>query len=414
MKNLVLIFFTCCSTLILFGQQNIQKELQTQFITIEDGGTIELPEGYFQLNKSLWLDGKNKITIIGAGMDKTILSFKDQKEGAEGIKVTNAKDIRLEGFTVQDSKGDAIKTQDVDGISFISVKAEWTGKPKKTNGAYGLYPVQCYDVLIAKCEAIGASDAGIYVGQSDKVVVRNCRAYHNVAGIEIENTTNADVYNNTAEENTGGILVFDLPGLIKKNGGHTRLYNNRVLNNNYKNFAPKGNIVATVPSGTGILIMAGNDIDIYSNEIIGHKTFSLSIVSYHITELEIKDQAYDPYSYRVYAHKNTYVRKKQFPTLSNKMGLLALMKFGREVPDIIVDGIYKKNHLNKSGRLKRDYEICFDEAEGTTFANLDAGNKFENLTREMTKFQCKAKLMNRMNVIDPNEPTYTPAKEIKQ
>lgn len=53
--------------------------------------------------------------------------------------------------------------------------------------------------------AIGASDAGIYVRQSRDVIVRNSRAEFNVAGIEIENTVNADVYGNTATNNTGGI-----------------------------------------------------------------------------------------------------------------------------------------------------------------------------------------------------------------
>ena len=97
-----------------------------------------------------------------------------------------------------------------------------------------MYPVQCQNVLIDGCEAIGASDAGIYVGQSHEIIVRNSRAYRNVAGIEIENSTMADVYNNIAEGNTGGILVFDLPGLIKKGGGNVRVYNNKIRNNNYR------------------------------------------------------------------------------------------------------------------------------------------------------------------------------------
>lgn len=37
-----------------------------------------------------------------------------------------------------------------------------------------------------------------------------------MAGIEIENSLNAEVYENEATENTGGILVFDLPDLILK------------------------------------------------------------------------------------------------------------------------------------------------------------------------------------------------------
>jgi len=51
--------------------------------------------------------------------------------------------------------------------------------------------------------AIAAADAGSYVGQSKNVIVRNNRAESNVAGIEIENTQGADVYDNVAVDNTG-------------------------------------------------------------------------------------------------------------------------------------------------------------------------------------------------------------------
>ena len=64
-------------------------------------------------------------------------------------------------------------------------------------------------MLIDSCVAIGASDAGIYVGQSENIIVKNSIAEFNVAGIEIENSYYADVFNNYASNNTGGILVFD-------------------------------------------------------------------------------------------------------------------------------------------------------------------------------------------------------------
>ena len=38
------------------------------------------------------------------------------------------------------------------------------------------------------------ADAGVYVGQSTNVTIRHYYAHHNVAGIEIENCINSDVY----------------------------------------------------------------------------------------------------------------------------------------------------------------------------------------------------------------------------
>ena len=142
---------------------DIEKDLQTQFILAEPGDTILIPEGLHNIIGTLSIDGKKDLFIRGFGMDKSILSFSNQTEGAQGISITNSSNITLEDFTVRDSKGDAIKTQYVDGITFRGITAEWTGGPKPSNGAYGLYPVQCTNVLIEFCIAIGASDAGIYV-----------------------------------------------------------------------------------------------------------------------------------------------------------------------------------------------------------------------------------------------------------
>ncbi|MEL7533325.1 MAG: parallel beta-helix domain-containing protein, partial [Bacteroidota bacterium] len=271
-----LLAILCLSNLEVVAQASFQKQLQTQLIMAEDGDTISLPAGEFQFTASLSMDEKSDIVIKGAGMDQTILSFKGQSEGAEGLRITNSKNIRLEAFTIQDAVGDCIKVMETEGITFYEIKAEWTGKPKKTNGSYALYPVQCQNVLIDRCIAIGSSDAGIYVGQSHNIIVRNSTAYHNVAGIEIENSTMADVYNCEAYNNTGGILVFDLPDLPKKKGGNVRVYNNKVYENNYKNFAP-GGTVSVIPPGTGILVLATSDVEIYNNVINQNKTFSISV-----------------------------------------------------------------------------------------------------------------------------------------
>jgi parallel beta-helix repeat protein len=362
--------------------QDMRRQLQEQFIESSDGAVIEIPEGRFQLNMALWMDGKKNIIIKGKGMDKTILSFKDQLGGAEGIKITNSYNITIENITVQDSKGDLIKAQLVDGFTLKNVKAEWTGKPSKNNGAYALYPVKCKNVLIDSCVAIGASDAGIYVGQSQHVIVRNSKAYNNVAGIEIENTLHADVYNNEATENTGGILIFDLPNLIQKKGGHVRVFNNLIHHNNYPNFAPKGNIVGKIPLGTGVMVLATNNVEIYNNRIINNRTASTAIVSYYISEIPIKDESYYPYPDHIFIHSNSYARKKQRTTMKGRMGLMFRLKvrFGKNVPHIIYDGIVDDKIKNPA--------ICIRNNENQSMANIKAANKFKGITRDMSAYDC--------------------------
>jgi parallel beta-helix repeat protein len=384
-----------CTTEKNINWLNIEKDLQTHFIMAEDGDTIRIPEGHFKFSGSITMDEKNNIVIAGAGIDKTFLSFKGQTEGAEGLKITNGNNIVVSDLTVQDTKGDAIKTQDINGISFINVRTTWSGKPKTENGAYGLYPVSCKNVLIDGCEASGASDAGIYVGQSQYVIVRNSMAWHNVAGIEIENTLYADVYDNRAFDNTGGILVFDLPDLQQKKGGHVRVFNNKIFYNNHKNFAPPGNVVANVPAGTGLMILATSNVEAFDNVISRNKTANVSIVSYSITGETIKDSLYDPYPKTAYIHDNDIHRGTfQIPDWRNDLGKLMLWKLLFSFPNIIYDGVVDPKTLDENKKVKDEFRICFQNNKEETFANVDFQNNFKNISKDITPYQCNQPKLN--------------------
>ena len=373
---------------VTFCQKDFQKKYQSLFILAEDGDVVELPEGVFELTNTLSLEGKKKVTIRGKGMNKTILSFKNQTDGAEGIRVSDGSDIVLEAFTVQDAKGDAIKTMHVKGITFRNVKTEWTGTPGPENGGYGLYPVQCQGVLIDQCEAIGASDAGIYVGQSKDIVVKKSKAYHNVAGIEIENSLNAEVFENEASENTGGILVFDLPDLVQKKGGQVKVYNNNIHGNNYINFAPQGNIVASVPSGTGIMILATKGIEIYQNKIINNQSAGTLIISYTTTGKKIKDKLYDPFPSAISIHDNVYERKIGLPVGKDPLGMILGRKFGENVPHLIFDGIKNPTLLDSTGKWIAGQCISIVNNKNQSIVTLDVENNFKNIERADNSFKC--------------------------
>lgn len=370
---------------ILFA--DLEKDLQTQFILAEPGDTISIPEGHYQIQGTLSVEGKENLVIRGFGKNRSILSFLNQSEGAQGISITNSKTILLEGFAVQDSKGDAIKVQYTDGIIFRDIKAEWTGGPKETNGAYGLYPVQCENVLIEHSISIGASDAGIYVGQSNNIVVRYNEVYDNVAGIEIENSNNAEVYENYSHGNTGGILVFDLPDLIQKKGGNVHIFNNRIESNNLFNFAPKGNIVGKILPGTGIMILACSDVHIFANTLINNKSIGTGIVSYFMTEEDLNDSLYNPYTADIHIYNNTFDRWPGFPDLGYDIGQLLAVKYGRNTPDIVYDGMQDPEN---------PIRLCIQNNEDARFTDLDIEHNFEewyspfisNFSEEMSPHNC--------------------------
>ena len=306
-----------------------QRELQTALIEAQPGDTVRLERGRYELTQGLSLSVDN-VTIRGAGQNRTILSFAGQRRGAEGLLVT-ANGVELRDFAVEDTRGDAIKVRDCQGITFRGVRAEWTRGAHPENGAYGLYPVNCTDVLIEGAIARGASDAGIYVGQSRNIIVRDSLAEFNVAGIEIENSFNADVFGNTVQHNTGGVLVFDLPGLPQTGGHSVRVFDNRITDNNTPNFAPAGNIVASVPTGTGVLIMANRDIHVFNNEIGGHATVNVLITAYRES---FQDENYNPLPRNVMIRDNRFGNKGFGPAGD----LSALAQTGVPMPDVIWDG----------------------------------------------------------------------------
>ena len=391
MKPALLLLTTWLYAYTLYAQSDVQKRYQTKLIMADDGSTIELDAGSFTFTSSLSLQDKKRIVIRGKGIDKTVLSFKGQTDGAEGLRVSNGENIVIENLTVQDTKGDGIKTMNVKGITFRNVKVEWTGPPKPTNGGYGLYPVQCDNVVIDGCTAIGASDAGIYVGQSRGIIVKNSKAYHNVAGIEIENSRDADVFDNEAYENTGGILVFDLPDLVQKQGGNVRVFNNYVHDNNLPNFAPEGNIVASVAEGTGLLILAANGIEVFNNRFIRNQSIGTGIISYLFTQRTITDKAYYPFSTAISIHDNVYERNPGPASAHGSWGELFkdVLKTGPQMPHILYDGIVDPATLDPNGKPLPDRRICIRNNKNQSLITLDAGQGFKNMSRDAAPFNCQ-------------------------
>lgn len=356
--SMALIFFSCGSNtteqsydstqLTRVSQEEVDKIIEA-FIMAEDSSTLEIPAGFYQMNSQLILDNKNGVKIKGAGMDKTVISFRNLKSGGEGIKIVGS-NISIEDLSVEDAPGDGIKAQHTDGLTFRRINVTWTNGDKSKNGTYAIYPVQCKNVLIDDCIASHSKDAGIYVGQSENIVVKNSLAFGNVAGIEIENCDNAEVFGNTARNNAGGILVFNLPGLPKSDGKGTKIYDNDIIDNNHENFAtaigdgPNGNTVTMIPPGSGIVLLAAKEVEVYGNRILRNKTAGISIASYQVTGFPAEAPNWSPFTSDIYVHDNEYERNwYQFPDFSRELGKLILVYNAHgfaKSQDIIYDGIW--------------------------------------------------------------------------
>jgi parallel beta-helix repeat protein len=320
-----------------------ETDVSADFATVGTGDTIVFQPGTYEFDMQLALGMADDVTVVGAGMGQTVLDFHAQAQADDAIFAQGPmNNLTIESLTVKDSPGNAFKTLDVTGMTFKSLEVTWTAM-NDTDGAYGVYPVQDKDVLVEDCNISGAADSGIYIGQSQYIVVRNNTAFQNVAGIEIENSYNADVYGNYAHDNTGGILVFDLPNLQQEGGHYVRVYDNKIENNNTENFAMTSDIVSIVPAGTGSFVMANHDVEVFGNTITGNKTAGFGIISYAVSQQKFTDPNYYEWPSHVYVHNNTWGHNGYQPDLRSQVGALLLTGASKypngDVPDVMYDGI---------------------------------------------------------------------------
>ncbi|HVI47160.1 MAG TPA: parallel beta-helix domain-containing protein [Chitinophaga sp.] len=385
-----------------------ETKIAEAFLSMTDSSRIELKAGTYKFD-NLSIAQVKHIRIQGAGPDKTILDFSAQSQGGEGIRVTDVKGFTIDGMTLRDSKGDLIKINKSQQVVVTNLHAVWT-VADSTSGGYAIYPVLCKNVLVENCYAQGASDAGIYVGQSDSAIVRKCKAYKNVAGCEIENTSHAEVYDNEFYGNTAGFLVFDLPDLSQR-GGHVKAYNNYLHDNNERNFAKSGSFgntwgVGNAAPGSGVVILAASDVEIYNNKIINNNSNAISIVSGFFIDAgaaaKMNDN-YFPIPRNVHIHDNVLEVGASFPpalfehhtgkvlaAIEQQLNAQDTSRKKMRLPYIIYDGI-TTNILTKGTAANPD-SLCIQQTGVNLFVNADAlrlGTKDWQPNTDMTPFTCK-------------------------
>lgn len=234
----------------------------------QPGDTVQLPYGVYNERVVIDISDFTFEGIPNADGDFPILDG----EGVltEGV-IASGNNFTVGNLHVRNYTDNGVIVEGVRNVHFHDIFAE-------NVGTYGIYPVQSTDVLVERVEVTGVDDAGVYAGQSENVVVRDSVVYGNVLGIEIENTINAEVYNNHAYDNTVGILIVLLPQLTSKISANTAVYNNLLENNNHENFAP-GGAAAVAPAGVGILLVSTDNADVYNNTLIGNKTTGVALFS---------------------------------------------------------------------------------------------------------------------------------------
>lgn len=333
------------TTLTVTPDQTIQSVVDQA----RDGDTIEIEFGTY--HERVVVD-QNDLTIRGipnAAGEWPVLD--GEMKFSDGI-AASGNNFTVERLAVKNYKGNGIIVDGARGVVIRDVYVENTS-------LYGVYPVHATDVLVERVEATGIRDAGIYVGQSRDAVLRDNVVYGNVIGIEVENSINVEVSNNHAYDNSTGIFVDLLPQLDSKVSLDTRVHDNLLEDNNFGNFAQPGEIGELVPEGTGILILGGDDVQVYDNTIRDNRTVGVAVFS-SATAFSADELDIGPNPERVHVHGNEYSN-------NGYDAAEALRELGLDGADVIWD--------------VSNWDNRFDESGVSTFPPLLPGSGWPSLAR---------------------------------
>jgi parallel beta-helix repeat protein len=301
--------------------ESIQQAVQNA----QPGTTIQVMPGTYR--ETVFID-RDDIRLIGV-IEEGRRAVLDGEGKLNDAILFSGNNIVVENFTITRYKGNGIMSQ-------AGNNWEIRNNLIIDTGVYGIFPQLGQNGVIEYNVVSGIEDAAIYVGMSDNVHVAYNDVFDSVAGIEIENSRHAIVEANRVYNNTGGILAFITPGLPIKTTFDVIIRNNLVLANNHANFGAPGSTVAGIPAGTGILVMAADDVVIEGNIIRDNKNAGIVITDHaHAANVTVDPES-DPNSDRVKILNNTMLNNGTDPVPEIKAYMLTELKTGN--PDIISVG----------------------------------------------------------------------------
>lgn len=323
------------------------------------GDTIQIMPGTY--HETVYID-KDDIRIRGVIQEGKRATLDGQGTLNDAI-LYSGNNIVVENLLITKYKGNAIMGQA--GNNF-----EIRNNIIVDTGVYGIFPQLGKNGIVEHNIISGIEDAAIYVGMSDNIHVAHNEVFDSVAGIEIENSRHAIVENNYVHNNTGGILAFITPGLPIKTTYDVILRNNFVVNNNTANFGAPGSTVAGIPAGTGILIMAADEVIVEGNIITGNKTAGIIITDHQNAPNTTIDLESDPAPDKVMILDNL-MDNNGYDTIDEAKALM-LTEFKQGNPDIIRVGTSRDSCIINRHRYVTVGVSDWKECGFTNTASIDS------------------------------------------
>jgi parallel beta-helix repeat protein len=300
------------------------ESIQAAIKAAPKGTIVRVMPGTY--HETVYID-KDDIRIVGV-IEEGHRAVLDGEKKLNDAILYSGNNFVAENLEIRNYKGNGIMGQA--GNNF-----EIRNNVISSSGVYGIFPQLGQNGIVEHNLVSGIADAAIYVGMSDNILVAHNEVFDSVAGIEIENSRHAIVEHNYVHDNSGGLLAFVTPGLPIKTTVDVIFRNNFVTGNNHANFGAPGSTVSGIPAGTGILVMAADDVVIEGNVISGNKVSGVIITDHAHASNITADPDSDPKSDRVKLLDNVMLNNGYDTIKEAKALLLADGKVGRNNLDIV-------------------------------------------------------------------------------
>ncbi|HLK12530.1 MAG TPA: right-handed parallel beta-helix repeat-containing protein [Candidatus Binatia bacterium] len=198
-----------------------------------------------------------------------------------GLSGTRLTDFELRGFTIQGFPADGAYLACVDHFRIV-------GNTAQHNDTYAIFPVRSSNGRMTR--NMGKStltDACIYVGQDDHIVVDHNRATDCQIGLQIENSTNIRMRDNVSTGNTAGMIVDILNGRQVKVVSDNVVSGNRLLDNNRPNSAPEGADTHDILPGIGLVVDGAQRTTVSNNVFRGNTLAGMTIVPFCLDRADV-------------------------------------------------------------------------------------------------------------------------------
>lgn len=349
------------------AQQRVENVLRNARF----GDIIYFSEGLYEFDASLRVSTAN-VTLRGGDADRTILSFSGvPTRNTPGIIATDADSLTIEDLAIEDTTGPALELRGGADQTIRRVRFEWA--QPSVDRAQGVHALGCHNLLIEDSLIVGSSVEGIAALHSENIVVRHNELRANEVGIHMENSGPADIHDNNVTGNVAGIMVSNMPigpedpDFAEErvaSGQAVRVFANDIRGNNKANRVQLGNFLDAVPSGTGVLLVTGQEIEMFANDIGDHRSFNLGIVSFPLLNAVLGDPEFSIYSHTIDVHGNRFGSggddvddTEQFGrSLQEANAALSL----DQTPTILFDGFVDRQHSapGQPDLFQDEYNLC--------------------------------------------------------